>query len=203
MSGELSPDDILAEITGRRGHFRLESGYHGDLWLDLEGLCLQPRRVQPLTTRLAERLSGHGAEVVCGPLVEGAFVGLLVAAQLGVQFTYTQRVSPAEHEGLFSVQYLVPGVLRERMRGRRVAIVNDVISAGSAVRGTYADLRRCGARVVAIGALLVLGTEIVTFASDEDVALETLATEEPYSLWTPEECPLCAQEIPLEIPEDR
>ena len=32
--------------------------------------------------------------------------------------------------------------------------MDDAISAGSAVRGTFADLQTCGAQVVAMGALL-------------------------------------------------
>ena len=42
--------------------------------------------------------------------------------------------------------------------GKRVAIVNDVINVGSAMQGTFADLQNCGAVVVDISALLVLGT---------------------------------------------
>ena len=41
--------------------------------------------------------------------------------------------------------------------GRRVAVVDDVIIAGSAVRGVLVELGACGATPVAIGALAVLG----------------------------------------------
>ena len=40
---------------------------------------------------LATRLAPHEIQVVCGPLVEGAFVASLVAARLGVPFTYADR----------------------------------------------------------------------------------------------------------------
>jgi len=78
-----------------------------------------------------------------------------------------------------------------------VAIVNDVINAGSAVRGTLADLRRYGARPLAIGTLAVLGTAAATFARHEGLALEALATL-PADLWPPEACPLCAAGRPLD-----
>jgi hypothetical protein len=39
------------------------------------------------------------------------------------------------------VKYRIPPALRSQVRGKRVAIVNDVINAGSAVRGTFLDLR--------------------------------------------------------------
>ena len=99
-------------------------------------------------------------DAVCGPLVEGAFVALMVASDLGVEFYYTERFAPqadGSPQSLFPVEYRVPAVLRDRLRGKRVAIVNDVISAGSAVRGTLVDLEACGAETVAMAALAVLG----------------------------------------------
>ena len=42
----------------RRGHFRFESGYHGEIWLDLDRLFADPRRIAPLARELAGRLSG-------------------------------------------------------------------------------------------------------------------------------------------------
>ncbi len=77
--------------------------------------------------------------------------------------------------------------------------MNDVINAGSAVRGTYADLQQCGAIVVVIGTLLVLGTSAYEFAVREAIALETLARQ-PNTVWTPGECPLCVGGIVLEDP---
>ena len=73
----------------------LESGHHGDLWLDLELLCLQPERIRPLTNELAARLTKYGTEVVCGPLVEGAFLALMVAAELRLPFTYSAPLPEA------------------------------------------------------------------------------------------------------------
>jgi orotate phosphoribosyltransferase len=87
-------------------------------------------------------------------------------------------------------------VLEEVVRGKRVAIVNDVINAGSAVKGTYEDLRRCGATVVAIGALLVLGSAASEFAADRGIDLVSLAAL-PNNLWTAGECPLCEAGVPL------
>jgi orotate phosphoribosyltransferase len=78
-----------------------------------------------------------------------------------------------------------------------VAIVNDVIAAGSAVRATLADLRACGAEPVAIGALLVLGDSAERYAAEQGVALERLAARE-HAQWEPEACPLCAAGEPLE-----
>jgi orotate phosphoribosyltransferase len=82
------------------------------------------------------------------------------------------------------------------VQGRRVAVVNDVINAGSAVRGTLADLVQCGAVPVVVGTLAVLGTAAPRLAAAAGVALETLATL-PSEIWTPADCPLCARDVPL------
>jgi orotate phosphoribosyltransferase len=190
-------EDILNLLATRRGHFLFESGHHGDLWLGLELLCLRPRLVQPLAVELAKRLSRLGIEVVCGPLVEGAFVGLMVASELDVTFSYSERFARRTQEGLFPAGYRIPSSLRSSVRQKRVAIVNDVINAGSAVRGTLSDLEACGATVVAIGALLLLGTAASEFASGKNVVLESVATL-PNNLWTPSVCPLCASGVPIE-----
>src|SRR3712207_1518923 len=112
-SRERSVDSgVLAVLPAHRGHFRLESGHHGDLWLDVELMFLNPAPVQRLAERLAKALSSYGVEAVCGPLVEGAFVALTVAATLDVPFTYSERREDRTKAGLFPVAYTVPGALR-------------------------------------------------------------------------------------------
>ena len=184
-------------LQTRRGHFRLESGHHGDLWLDLEVLCLRPEPVDLLASQLVARLTAHDVEIVCGPLVEGAFVALMVASQMGLPFTYAERLAEGQGEGLYPVRYALPSALRDEVRDRRVAIVTDVVNAGSAVRGTWADLTDCGARIVAIGALATLGDSASRLAAEASLALETLASF-PNEVWTPSECPLCARGVPLD-----
>jgi orotate phosphoribosyltransferase len=133
---------------------------------------------------------------VCGPLVEGAFVGLMVASSLGRPFSYSEPVRDRDATGLFPVSYPIPKSLEPELRGKRVVIVNDVINAGSAVRGTLASLKKCGARPVAIGTLAIFGDAAHALAATHDVALETLASF-PNLLWEPSACPLCRQGIPV------
>ncbi len=191
-------EQLLSLARERQGHFLLESGHHGDLWYQLETLCLHSREIRPFAARLAAQLLQYKVQVVCGPLVEGAFIALLVSLELGCEFAYAERFVDTTREGLFPVEYRLPRALQPTVHGKRVAIVNDVISAGSAVRGTFSDLQALGAGVVAIGALLALGDAIIEFAAEHHVALELLERT-PNNLWTPSQCPLCAAGMPLEI----
>jgi orotate phosphoribosyltransferase len=57
--------DIVGLLQARRGHFLLESGHHGDLWLELDSLFARPARLEPFAAELARRLAAHGIDVVC------------------------------------------------------------------------------------------------------------------------------------------
>ena len=188
---------FLELVAGRQGHFRLESGHHGGLWLDLDPLFCEPRRVAPFVAALAAALRPYEADVVCGPLLGGAFLAQLVAQALGAEFSYTERVMPPRPGGLYAARYRLPPALAGRLRGKRVALVDDVMSAGSALRGTWEEVRSHGAVPVAAGALLVLGSTGADFFAGCGVAVEAVARD-AYALWRPGDCPLCAQGVPLE-----
>jgi hypothetical protein len=68
--------------------------------------------------------------------------------------------------------------------------------AGSAVRGTQADLLDCGAVPIALAALALLGDSAARFAAEHGLALEALVTL-PHTIWAPPDCPLCAAGEPL------
>ena len=196
LSQTVLVEQVEQLLPKREGHFVFESGHHGQTWLDLERLFLHPERVQPLAEALANRLRGHQVAAVCGPLVEGAFVGLMVASSLRLPFTYSEPVRDHRASSLFPVSYPIPKPLEPELRGKCVAIVNDVINAGSAVRGTLAALKQCGAQPVAIGTLAVFGHAARELAATHGVALETLASF-PSRIWEPSACPLCAKGVPL------
>jgi len=183
-------------VAARRGHFRLESGHHSGLWLDLDGLFAEPKRIAPLVDNLTVALRPYSVSAVCGPLLGGAFLAQLVAHALDVEFCFTERVTQP-HPGLYQARYRLPSAFSPRIRGKRVAIVDDVMSAGSALRGTYTVLEAHGAKPVVVGALLVLGSTGADFFAQHGVPLEAVARDD-YELWLPANCPLCAAGQPLE-----
>jgi orotate phosphoribosyltransferase len=192
--------ELAKLLAPRRGHFCFESGHHGNLWLDLEPLFVRPKLVQPLANRLAELIASYDVAAVCGPLSGGAFVAEMIAATLDIEFYFTEPSIGADRETLFPVKYRLPRPLRSMVAGKRVAIANDVINAGSAVRGTYEDLRECAAEVVVVGTLAILGDAAKEYFAERNVPVEWLA-EFPNELWLPAECPLCASGVALDDPE--
>ena len=134
---------------------------------------------------------------VCGPLLGGAFLAQLLAQRLAAEFYFAEREMPGDPRGLYRARYRVPAALAARVAGKRLAIVDDVMSAGSALRATYIELQAHGATCVVAGALLVLGSTGAGFFAAEGVPVEATARRD-FELWEPARCPLCAAGMPLE-----
>jgi orotate phosphoribosyltransferase len=190
--------EVLGLFAARKGHFRFESGHHGDLWLEIPPAYVHPKRLRRYAIELAKLLSPHRIEAVCGPLVEGAFIAQMVAEEMDVEFYFAEQFTRAEKGALYPVGYRIPETLRAAIRGKRVAVIDDVINAGSAVRGTCDDVLACGARLGAIAALLALGEPASMLAETHAVPLETLSRLPTNALWAPTSCPLCARGVMLE-----
>src|ERR1700683_62443 len=191
-------EEILSLFGARRGHFRFESGHHGDLWLDIPLAYVNPKPLRRYAIELARLLVAHNIGAVCGPLVEGALLAQTVAEEICAEFYFAEQFVQSPSDGLYPVGYRIPKALRAGVRGKRIAIVDDVINAGSAVRGTAKDLRACGARIAAIGALLTLGAPATSLAKSLDAPLETLSQIPKNELWEPSACPMCDAGIALD-----
>jgi len=192
-------ENLLSLVAPRRGHFRLESGHHSGLWLDLSRMFIEPRRVQPFVVNLARAIQPYDVAGVCGPLVGGALLAQMLASALDVEFFFTERELPRARDGLYGVRYRLPDGVQAAVRGRRIAIVDDAISAGSAVRGTLVELEAHGAETAVVATLLLLGSAAAPYFTERGLPLEAVARV-PFELWVPAECPLCASGAPFEDP---
>jgi orotate phosphoribosyltransferase len=173
----------------RRGHFDLGTGYHGDLWLDLDALFLRPSRLRPYVDWLAGRLRQHSPDAVCGPLEGGAFLAYAVADLLGVAFLAGYR-SPGQATG-----YQLPSV-PGGISGWRVAVVDDAVNAGMAVAACLRELRAQGAVPVAVAALLALGEASAMVPASLGVPFYPAGTM-PSRAWPVPQCPLCGDGVPV------
>src|SRR2546429_3437267 len=127
MPNPTNTEAVLALMAARTGHFLLESGHHGELWLELDALFWEPAALELPTRRLAELIRPHAPDVVCGPLIGGAFLAQVIATQLGVRFCHTERASTGDgidrRGGLYAASYRLPDTLAGRLHGLRVAVV--------------------------------------------------------------------------------
>lgn len=119
----------------------------------------------------------------------GLIIGHEVARAFGVRFIFTERDS----EGKMTLRRgfaVTPG--------ERVVIVEDVITTGGSTREVVELLRGLGADVVAAASIM----DRSGGAADVGVPRVALGTLQVQA-YKPEECPLCAQGLPVVKPGSR
>ena len=166
----------LYEKTGAlmRGHFRLTSGLHSDVYLQSALVLQYPEHAAALGAALAVPFRADAVQTVLAPAVGGLLVAHEVARALGVRALFTER------EG---------GVMRLR-RGhvvpRRCVVVEDVITTGGSTREVVQCVEEHGGTVVGVGSLIDRSGGAAAFTAKR-AALATVTA----STWAPEGCPLC------------
>jgi orotate phosphoribosyltransferase len=193
---EISVSAFMELAAGRTGHFGMESGLHSALWLDLDGLFASPVRVEPFISALADLLRPFRVDAVCGPLLGGAFLAQRVAQRIGAEFWYTEPVAPADGPGLYRARYRLPRAFANRLSRPRLALVDDVMSAGSSLRATYSEVQ-ASTDVTAVGSLLQLGTVGANYFAERRIPVKAVL-QQAFETWQPAECPHCAAGAPLE-----
>jgi orotate phosphoribosyltransferase len=181
---------VIELARPRLGHFDLGTGFHGDVWLDLDALFLRPSLLRPHVGMLAERLREHRIDAVCGPMEGGALLACAIADRLEVAFLPGYR-APA---GAYHLPDVPGGI-----RGWRVAIADDAVNAGTAVRACANLLDDRGAVPVAVAALLTLGPASAAVAEAVSVPLYSAGAVQSQA-WPAPECQLCAGGIAVTGP---
>ena len=168
----------LYEDTGAllRGHFRLTSGLHSDIYLQSALVLQHPVHAEALGCALAEPFRTAGARTVLAPAIGGILVAHEVARALGVKALFTER-----EDGVMTLRR---GFGLER--GEPCLVVEDVITTGGSTREVVQCVEGLGGRVVGVGSLIDRSGGSAAFAVKR-VALATITA----STFTPEECPLC------------
>jgi orotate phosphoribosyltransferase len=185
----MEPSEVVQLARPLPGHFDLGTGYHGDVWLDLDALLLRPSLLRPYVGWLGERLAEHSADAVCGPLEGGAFLAYAVADLLGAAFLAGYRAPGGPS------RYRLPQV-PGGIGGWRVAVIDDAVNAGTAVAACLEEVRHRGAVPVAVAALLSLSQASRAGLGVPFYAAGTI----PSRAWPAGQCPLCASGTPFTDP---
>jgi orotate phosphoribosyltransferase len=176
-----------------QGHFKLTSGLHSGEYLQCALVLQHPSAAQDLGKQLAERVRAVTQEPICvvvSPALGGLIIGHEVARALGTRFLFTERDPETRKMSLrrgFSVA-----------RGETAVVIEDVITTGGSTHDVIEVLEELGAKVVAAGSIVDRSGGRVELGVPR-AALVTMQVAAHY----PEQCPLCAQGIPVVKPGSR
>jgi orotate phosphoribosyltransferase len=177
-----------------RGHFRLTSGLHSPEYLQCALVLQYPQHAGRLGARLGEALSrllstGPRVEVVGSPALGGIVIGHEVARSLGARCVFAERDASGKmtlRRG-FSVA-----------PGERAVVVEDVVTTGGSTREVVEVFRAAGAEVLAAASII----DRSGGQADVGVPRVSLVTLDVVT-YSPEECPLCREGVPVSKPGSR
>ena len=170
----------------KQGHFLLSSGLHSDVYWEKFRILQYPHYTEKLCHLITQHFKKHHIDLVIGPTTGGIILSFETARQLGVR-------------GIFAEKQGRERALRRDFNiaiGERILIVDDILTTGSSVKETIRAVNQLGGIVVGIGVLVNRSSEKkLDFGAPLFSCLQA-----PTTVYSPQDCPLCAANIPLTRP---
>jgi orotate phosphoribosyltransferase len=186
--------EILEALEQRgavmRGHFRLSSGRHSDLFVQKFRVFEDPLLTRRLGEQMAQLYAEDPFDTVASPAVGAIVLGYSVALASAARMIFAER----EDDRL---------TFRRGFRlepGERVLVVEDVVTTGASAKEVVDLVRAAGAEPV--GAAILLDRSDRSLPPDLGTPLRSLVRLDADS-FTPEECPQCLAGESLEDPGSR
>ena len=168
------------------GHFLLTSGLHSSRYLQCALVMQDPARGERLCRQLARAFADENIQCVVGPAMGGILVAYELARVLKARTVFAER-----QDGKMTFRR---GFAIEP--GERVLLAEDVVTTGGSLREVQDLITAAGGNVVAICAL-------VDRTSGRDAGFGmplTSLVKVDAPTYSPEDCPLCRDGLPLQKP---
>lgn len=176
------------------GHFRLTSGLHSAEYLQCAKVLAHPPYAERLGQDLAREIriinGNDTVNAVVSPAIGGIIIGHEVARSLNARALFTERDATTNGMTLRRGFEIQPGEF--------VAVIEDVITTGGSTKEVIQLVREAGAKVVAAGSIIDRSGGRADVGAPR-VSLEILNP----ATYSPDECPLCRQGIPVVKPGSR
>jgi orotate phosphoribosyltransferase len=178
-------------------HVVYTSGRHGSTYVNKDALYPHTHDTADLCARIAAHFADTQTEIVAGPTIGGVILAQWVAHHC------PPRAGDRRAQAIFAEeQGSGPSGTRVFRRGygslipgKRVLVVEDILTTGGSARKVVDAVRALGGEVVGLGALCNRGgVQAADLGVPDLFALVTLELES----WEAEECPLCRQGVPLD-----
>ncbi|MFC1861936.1 orotate phosphoribosyltransferase [Chloroflexota bacterium] len=168
------------------GHFLLASGLHSPFYWEKFQVLQFPKYTEQLCSMITDHFAKQEIQVVAGPTTGGIILAFESARQLGVRGIFAEKTDAggrAFRRG-FGIK-----------SGERILIVDDILTTGSSVHEVIAAVTSQGGIIVGIGVLVDRSEQAIDFG----IPLFSCHRASVVT-YTPEDCPLCAKQVPLVKP---
>jgi orotate phosphoribosyltransferase len=169
----------------KEGHFLLASGLHSPVYWEKFRILQHPQLTEKMCRLIAQHFKGQKIDVVAGPTTGGIILAFETARQLGARSIFAEREGGIR---IFRRDF-------EIALGENILIVDDILTTGSSLRETISAVDKLGGIVIGIGVLVDRSEKNLGFNLPFFSCLRA-----PTTVYSPQECPLCAAHIPLVKP---
>ena len=192
----MTHDEVLKLFKERgallQGHFKLTSGLHSDTYLQCALLfqygCDADRLGAELARAFKESAREKPVTAVISPAIGGIVLGYTIARALGARAMFAERV-----DRRFTLRRgfaIVPG--------EQVVIAEDVMTTGGSVLEIAELIQNLGGQVAGFAAVADRSEGELKLPAPKKTLLRL-----PLVTYSPDQCPLCAEGIPLVKPGSR
>ncbi len=169
-----------------KGHFLLKSGLHSPIYWEKFQVLQSPSYTEQLCRMIATYFGKQGIQVVAGPTTGGIILAFETARQLGVRSIFAEKV--ANGERAFRRGFNINP-------GERILIVDDILTTGGSIREVMSAITKHGGIIMGIGVLVDRSEQGIDFGVPLFSCHRSIT-----QTYTPQECPLCADKVPLVKP---
>jgi len=170
------------------GHFLLTSGRHSNQYFQCALVLQYPEYNTLICSLIAEHFKTLDVDMVISPAIGGIVVGQEVARQLGKKSIFAER----EDKTLtlrrgFGIE-----------EGKKYLVCEDVVTTGGSVFEVMDIVKNGGGIVTGVGFIVDRSNNKVSFGVPQFSTLQLDVVS-----FSPEECPLCKQNISVVKPGSR
>jgi len=165
-----------------RGHFKLTSGRHSDVYFQCAKVLQYPDYTQKLCSIITDTFKNYDIDTVLSPAIGGLVVGQEVARQLNKKFIFAERET---YDLILRRGFTIS-------KGEKILICEDVVTTGGSVFELIDIVKSNSADVVGIGFIVDRSNGNVNFDYPQ---ISTIKLD--VKSYTPAECPYCREGLEL------
>lgn len=173
------------------GHFIYSSGLHGSSYMNKDAVFPYTDDISKLCKELARKFKDYNVEAVVSPAIGGVILTQWVAHFLS-ELTKGTIVAVYAEKSEDKKSFVFTRNYDELIKGKKVFIIDDVLTAGTSIKKMIDAIDSVGAQIVGAGVLCNRGgiNEVsgMPVTSLFDFKMES---------WSAKDCPLCKKKIPV------
>lgn len=194
----MNQKEILALLESVRviitdSHIVYTSGNHGTAYVNKDALYPHTAHTSCLCRLMAEKYADSNVEIVIAPAIGGVVLSQWVAYHLSS--LSGREVLAIYAEKNVTGEFAVRRGYDTFIVGKRVLVVEDVLTTGGSAKQVVQITRRLGGELVGLAVLCNRGD--ITLQDVGNVPKLTALINIQMEVWEAQECPLCARGVPI------